>query len=148
MKKIFLLFFVILSTISTINAIEPEKENKDVKVEFSLKQKTVNAGATGELLITFKTKKDIHINLDPPMKVKLDSTDVIATVGKLILPKTGKSEYLDISKPVKLQFGISKKAKPGTIRLRGLLTYFYCSGTDGLCSRVKQPIDISLIVSK
>lgn len=130
------------------NAAKPEKENKYVKVEFLLKQKTVKAGTTVDLLITFKPKKDIYINIDPPMTVKLDSSDFITTVGKLIIPKTTKSEYLDISKPVKQQFEISKKTKPGTIRLRGLLTYFYCTGTDGWCSRFKQPIDISLIVTK
>ena len=93
----------------TLIAGESPKINEFVKCEISVKQKSMKAGATGELLISLKPKDGIHINLDPPLTLKLDSSVAYLLVGKPIFSKTNKSEYIDIAKPIKQSFTLSKK---------------------------------------
>lgn len=105
-------------------------------------------GDTGELSITFKPKKGIHINLDPPLSIKFDSTDVITTLGKPVIPKAKKDNYVDIDKSVKQRFTLSNKMKSASVVLKGILSYFYCSGTDGWCSRFKQPFEFTISIKQ
>ena len=147
MKSSTLIIIISLLTFNlTLIAGESPKINEFVKCEISVKQKSMKAGATGELLISLKPKDGIHINLDPPLTLKLDSSVAYSLVGKPIFSKTNKSEYIDIAKPIKQSFTLSKKIKPGLVQLKGTLSYFYCSGSDGWCARFKQPIDISVKV--
>jgi len=149
MKFFTLIIFVLLLTFNlSLIAGESPKSNESVKFEISVKPKSMKAGSGGELLISLKPKEGIHINLNPPITFKFDSTDSVAPSGKLIFSKTANAEYLDVSKPIKQSFTLSKKMKPGPLHLKGAFTYFYCSGTDGFCARFKQPVDIIITIVK
>jgi hypothetical protein len=125
---------------------ERPDENASVRCEVSMKQKSLKAGATGQILVSLQPKKGIHINLDQPIQIKMDSAEVIASVGKPEIPVIDTS--YDASKPIRLRVTISKNAKPGKFSLRGTVIYFYCSDTEGWCSRFKQPIDVQCTVTK
>jgi hypothetical protein len=142
------IFFLLLMSSPYLVAGESPKSNESVKFEISVKPKSMKAGSSGELLISLKPKEGIHITLEPPMTLKLDSTDAVTAVGKLIFSKAAKVEYLDASKSIKQYFTLSKKIKPGPLHLKGAFTYFYCSGTDGFCARFKQPVNVVVTIVK
>ncbi|MBI3189167.1 MAG: hypothetical protein HYZ33_00815 [Ignavibacteriales bacterium] len=122
--------------------------NKHVQCEIKLREQFLKAGSTGTMHILLTPTKGIHINLDPPMELKLDSSSGITKVEKLNIPKDEKKGYLDATKPVTVKFTISKKAKVGTLNLKGMFTYFYCSDAEGWCNRFKQPFDLKVNITK
>ena len=140
MKSILCIFVLFLLFQHALISGESNKTNDYVKVEFSVKLKVKKQGVSGELLINFKPKEGIHINLDPPVTVKFDSNSLAVSAGKLETSKI--KEYLDASKPVKQRFTLSGNSK--TALLKGVLTYFYCSAAEGWCSRFKQPFEINV----
>ncbi|TAK61388.1 MAG: hypothetical protein EPO24_05830 [Bacteroidetes bacterium] len=123
-------------------------ENKHVTFKASIVETSLKAGMTGTLQLTLTPTKGIHINLDPPMNVIMDSSASIGNVEKLTIPKNEKTGYLDASKPVTLKFKLAANVKPGKLNLKGTFTYFYCSDAEGWCNRFKQPIDVTVTVSK
>ena len=129
---------------------KPMGANEYVKFALSLSQKNLKPGTKGQLLISLTPKKGIHINLQPPIDLKLEKNPTIVLVGKpeLAKVKVDTSEYLDASKPIKQSFTIAKAAKSGMLTLKGTLTYFYCSDSEGWCSRFKQLIDLSVTVAR
>jgi len=127
---------------------DASKVNEYVKVDIKVKQKYMKPGETGELKITFKPKSGIHINLDPPLSIKIDSTADVRSSGKFDIPKSTKKGYFDITKTAKQQFTLSRKITSGTVLLKGMLSYFYCSDTDGWCSRFKQPFEFTISIKK
>lgn len=126
----------------------PPSENKYVKFSASLKQDKLKAGSKGLLLIKLEPQSGIHINLQPPMSLKLEDTSAVRLGSKLEFSKIKKdtSEFLDASKPITQPFMIVKDAKPGVATLTATLTYFYCSDADGWCSRFRQPVDMKINV--
>lgn len=125
---------------------DQKKINEFVDVKISLKQKEVKPGSTCDLLIRFKPKEGIHINFDPPISLKFDSTLYLNKVEKLRIPRKPKQDYLDTKQELVQKFSIAKDTPPGNIVIKGALTYFYCSGSDGWCSRFKQPFEFSIKV--
>ena len=147
MKYIVALFaFLALLTGGATAFGEKPEENASVRCEVSMKQKSLKAGATAQILVSLQPKKGIHINLDQPIQIKLDSSEVIASVGKPMIPMVDTS--YDASQPIRLPVTISKNAKPGKFALRGTVVYFYCSETEGWCSRFKQPINVQCTVTR
>jgi hypothetical protein len=147
MTRYTILVFLVL-TATLLIAGDKSKTNEFVAVKVTAQKSTLKAGSTGELIVNFKPKSGIHINFDPPVTVKLDSAEAVTASGKTIVPPPTKDKYLDITKPVRQQFTISKSVKPGKVTLKGIISYFYCSGSDGWCSRFKQPFEVSLTVVK
>jgi len=147
MKYILALFasLALLTGSATAFGEKPEV-NASVRCEVSMRQKSLKAGAMGQILVSLQPKKGIHINLDQPIQIKMDSAEVIASVGKPEIPMV--DTLYDASKPIRLPVTISKNAKPGKFTLRGTVIYFYCSETEGWCSRFKQPIDVQCTVTR
>jgi len=143
---IILLCFLLSNHASVAGGISPAT-NEYVKAEVSLKEKSLKAGAESELIIWLRPKKGFHINLRPPIEIKLDSSSAFTLAGKPDIPKSAKNEYLDTSRPIKQTFVLSRDLKPGSVQLKGMLTYFYCSGSGGWCSKFKQPIDLTFTVA-
>jgi len=111
--------------------------------------KTTTPVATGkknELTVSFSLTKGFAINRTPPISlkltavpgVKLDKTDVSSSPDD---PKAKDEYYVDLPS-LKVPFTVSK---PGKYEVPGKLIYFFCSKTDGFCSRqvidVKVPIE-------
>ena len=136
------------STGMLLLAGDKPRTNEYVTVKFALQQNKLKPGTMGELVISFKPRDGIHINLDPPISIKFDTSDAITSIEKPILPAPTKEKYFDTARPIKQRFTVSKKIKPGIMTLKGTLSYFYCSGTDGWCSRFKQPFEISVTITK
>jgi len=139
---VFLSFVLLLVVV--LAGVDSKSENSYVQCSVAIKQKSLRPGTATQLLISLRPKKGIHINLDPPLQVKLDSAEIVSSVGKPEIPR--RDTVLDLSKPVRLSVTISPKAKPGSFTVRGTVTYFYCSETEGWCSRFKQPIEFKLTV--
>ncbi len=132
----------------TLLAGDANKVNEYVKVDIILKQKKMKPGETGELQIKFKPKSGIHINLDPPLSIKIDSSEDIKSLGKFDIPKATKEGYFDIMKTATQHFTLLKKVKADTVLLKGVLSYFYCSDADGWCSRFKQPFEFTISIKQ
>lgn len=147
MNILFSLFVFLMLLDSSGDKSKPNV-NKFVQCEIKLVEQSLKAGSAGTLQFILKPTKGIHINLDPPMSLNLDKSDVISKVEKLMAPKDKKHEYLDATKPVFAKITIAKNAKPGTIKLKGTFTYFYCSDAEGWCNRFKQPMELTLTITK
>lgn len=126
----------------------PIKKNDRVDFRATLAEKSLKPGAQGTLLVSLVPKKGIHVNLIPPISITFDSTSVISDIGKIEIPKSSKPEYLEPTKPIRLSFSLSARAKNGPITLRGTVTYFFCSDAEGWCSKFKQPFEVSLKIVK
>lgn len=137
----------ILSTVAPKGDTAPV-ENRHVKFSLTPISQTVQAGGTGEIIISLKPDKGIHINLQPSIDLRLDSTAGVRESGALQLRKLDTANYLDPSKPLRQLFTVAKTQRPGTLTLRGTLTYYYCSDAEGWCSRFKQPVALTVIVKK
>jgi hypothetical protein len=142
------LLFLLLLTASILVAGDKSQTNEFVSVKVTLKKNIIKAGSTGELIVSLKPTNGIHINIDPPVTIKLDSTGIDISTSKMVVPASTKEKYLDITKPIKQEFTVAKTMRPGKTILKGIISYFYCSGSDGWCSRFKQPFEIPLTVTK
>ena len=144
---IVIMSIVLLSSCTIAGGTRPP-ENKYVKCDIVLQKKQLKAGTTGQLLITLKPIRGIHVNTIPPAEVKLDSANIIAGVGKLEIPKSEKTGYMDTKKQITLPFTLTQNLKAGHALLKGTLTYFFCSDADGWCSKFKQPIELNITIVK
>ncbi len=145
------ILFVIITALflTSYNQNGPGKssaENEHVSVSITIKQQTMAGGDSGEVLIKFKPEDKYYINIEPPPSVKLDSNKIVASVGKIQLPKAKKPDYVNTSEPVRLPITLRKDVKKGIHELKGTLTYFFCSGEDGWCSKFKQSFTLKITV--
>lgn len=106
----------------------------------------VSAGKKGEVTVSFTLTKGFAINRTPPISlkltgvpgVKLDKTDVASSPDD---PKSKDEYYVDLPS-LKVPLTV---AKPGKYEIPGKLVYFFCSKSDGFCSR--QVIDVKVPVT-
>lgn len=124
--------------------LPPAKTNEYVKYSASLERKQVARGSTAVLLFRLQPKKGIHVNLDPPLSLTFDSLPPVLKLGELKIPK--RRAYLDAAQPISQPVLVARTAAPGTVTLRGTLTYYYCSDADGWCSRYRQPVELALVI--
>jgi hypothetical protein len=145
MKSLNILIFIFIwgFTYSSFCGETPKK-NEYVDIQIKIKQNEFKPGSTGELEIRFKTKEGIHINFEPPISLKFDSTALLYKVEKLNVPRKPKQEYLNTAQPLIQKFTLAKNISTGTSIIKGTLTYFYCSGSDGWCSRFKYPFEVPI----
>jgi hypothetical protein len=104
------------------------------------------AGKKGEIAISFSLLKDFAINRTPQMNLKLEAVEGVRLEKTTFMsspddPKSKDEYYVDL--PV-LRIPVTA-SKPGRYEIPGKLTYFFCSKTDGFCSR--QIIDVKVPVS-
>src|SRR5438105_3338729 len=104
------------------------------------------AGKKGEVAVSFNLTKGFAINRTPPVSLKLTAVPGVK-LEKLEFtsspndPKSKDEYYVDL--PVlKVPF---VAAKAGKYEIPGKLIYFFCSKTDGFCSR--QVIDVKVPVT-
>ena len=106
----------------------------------------MKAGQTGEVTVSFNLLKGFAINHKPPISLKLTKVSGV-TLAKTDFatptedPKSKDEYYVNlplIKVPV-------TAAKAGKYNIPGKLTYFFCSKTDGFCSR--QVLDVKIPIS-
>lgn len=148
MKSLFLIVIVFLFSSSASSGDRPPAQNTYVQFHVQIKEKSLKPGATGELLISLRPQEGIHINLQPAIDVKLDSSALVTLVGKMEVPRQSAANYLDASMPIRQEFMVPKSAQSGNMRFRGTITYYYCSDAEGWCSRFKQAFLVDLTVAR
>ena len=142
------ILLLILNPLSQKDTVSTAVGNKYVSYAVVLKEKTLKVGETGTLLISLTPQKGFHITFEPSPSVQFATSDVVASTGKLGIIKMERDEYLDLSKPLKQPFTLSKKSKSGFAAIKGTLTYFYCSEKDRWCSKFKQPFELQITITK
>ena len=148
MRYCIILIIVLFTTSLFVVAGETKRllTNEHVKFSVALKEKSLKAGTAGNLLIRLQPKKGIHVNLKPAPSIAFDSTSLIVHAGTLTIPKA--DTFLNALKPILQPITLDYSVKPGTVTLKGTVTYYYCSDADGWCSRFKQPFELSVNILK
>lgn len=139
--------FLAANPASTIKGEDPAR-NTFVTFRATVAEKRVAPGDTATIRFTLQPAKGIHINLDPPMNLELDSLPVVSSHGKLILPHDTSTGYLDLRTPVSVSLKLSKSLKAGKHPLKGVLTYYFCSDAQGWCRKFKQPFEVFVTVGR
>lgn len=140
---------LIIACYSFCTGAEKTIKNNDVRFSISLKEKSIKPGENGTLRIILKPREGIHINLNPPMSVQIDSNRTFALSGPINAPKNSSNAgYYNAGKPIEQQFTVTATARPGKITLTGVFSYFYCSDAQGWCSKFKQPFDVAVTIVK
>lgn len=123
-------------------------ENKYVHVGITLGDSTVAAVGKGSILITFNPADGIHVNADPPVEVAIEPNDVVTLDGDPDVTTDKETGFLSTSSPVIQRFLVSGSAAPGHYSLKGTIVYYFCSDTQGWCTKFKQPVTLTLVVAK
>ena len=106
----------------------------------------VKAGNKNEITVSFSLLKGYAINHTPPISLKLTATPGV-TLGKTDFetpskdPKSKDEYYVDLPS---LTVPVTA-AKAGTYEIPGKLVYFFCSKSDGFCS--KQTLDVKIPIT-
>ena len=143
MVKLALGAFVLLSQLVNAPGNElPQVMSLDSKAVASAK-----AGRKSDITVGFTLLKGFVINRTPPVSLKLTETPGV-TLQKMSFtsspddPKSKDEYYVDLP-TIKIPV---LAAKAGKYEIPGKLTYFFCSKSDGFCSRqvfdVKIPLQV------
>lgn len=120
---------------------------EDVAVVTKLQQKELNPGASGQIVISIKPNKGIHVTTDPPFLFTLDSLKEYFSLGQPDFAKNEKG-YVDAKKPIRHELSVAKNTPAGSYTLKGVFTYFYCSDAEGWCSRFRHPVELTVNVAR
>jgi hypothetical protein len=124
---------VVLITFLLINL--QSNKNKYVSSNFKLEKNKHNEFT---LVITLRPTDGIYINSEPEPKIKFDDSMVEAL--EVRFDKTEKN-YIDTQKPIIVKL----KSKTKNLKsLKGELTYFYCSDSEGWCSKFVEKFEVKL----
>lgn len=111
------------------------QKNRFVSYEFKIEK----YGKDRVVFSIFLSPMDgIHVNSEPKPDVKFDNPNI--EILNIKFEKTGK-DYIDTSKPIKIDLKLKSKA---ITTLNGEFTYFYCSETEGWCSKGTNKFEIKL----
>jgi hypothetical protein len=122
--------------------------NPNVRVWVHLSRESFKPGDTGEISITISPAEGYHVNANPPVELRLDSTKAILFKGVLSQTTDRNNGYLSTRSPIRQSFYLPSTIKPGFHVLKGVVTYFYCSDSEGWCQRFRQPITLSFNVTQ
>ena len=148
MKFFFVVFFpLLLAPHHSVADGKSTVKNEYVRCEIVLQQKELKAGSSGYVLFSFMSKKGFHVTTDPPFQISLDTLQQFFTLGKAEFSKDTNG-YLSPEQTVRQPLTVAKMVVPGSYDLKGTLIYYYCSESDGWCSRFKQPIELTLKITK
>jgi len=144
-SALIMLFAVLLAPGTTK---ETPSENKYVKVHISAVPETMKRSNEGELLVRFLPVDGIHVNADPPMEFRFDSTQILTLKGKPDFALDNDTGYLAITSPVRQKFVITRHTRPGEYIVKGAIVYYYCSDDEGWCTKFTQPVELPLKVTQ
>ena len=110
-------------------------------------------GAAGAVSVLFSpTDPDVHINEEPPPRLKLDSGQVVLVDRQASAPAHAadfdpeKTRYLDLAKPVRFPVAVAPKAPKGKQEVAAKVVYFYCSKREGWCRRGTAEVEFTVEV--
>jgi hypothetical protein len=140
MLKLALGVMVLVTQLSGPAGSLPQIIQPDYKTTFPVK-----AGQGGEVTVSFGLLKGYAINFNPPITLKLTPVPGV-TLRKTDFetpkkdPKSKDDYYVELP-TIKVPV---TAAKAGNYEIPGKLTYFFCSKSDGFCSR--QVLDVKVPV--
>ena len=140
--------FVLLILPGRATDERPAKENRFVNVDVTLANAAVHPGGKGTILVSFTPIDGIHINVDPPVTVKIEKNRFIALEGEPDVSTDKESGFLSTSSPVEQRFHVSEKAISGEHTIKGTIVYYFCSDTEAWCTKFAQPITLKLNIQK
>ena len=120
--------------------------NEYVKLEVRPVSATMRPGTSGTIELRFLPAEGIHVNVDPPVIFSLDSASTVSLKGKPAMTKDPNTGYLSTAVPVKQRLLLPAKLAPGACTVRGAVTYFYCSDSEGWCNRQKEAVEFTIMV--
>ncbi len=106
----------------------------------------VDAGSSGEVVVSFGILDGYTINRKPPIELKLQPVDGLTHDAANLVsppedPKSTDDYYVDVP-----SFSVQVEAvAAGDYEIPGELIYFFCSTADGFCSR--QIVDVIVPVT-
>jgi len=107
----------------------------------------IKAGRKANVTVSFNLVKGYLINREPVISLALTPVSGVTLEKKAIEsssvdPKSKDEYYVDLPT---LKVGVTA-AKAGKYELPGKLTYFFCSKSDGFCSKQTVDVKIPLLV--
>lgn len=110
-------------------------KNKFVSSEFKIEKQKQDKVT---VLIFLNPANGIYVNSEPKPDIKFNNENV--EIASVKFEKTQKN-YIDTSKPIKVEIKLKSK---NISTLTGQFTYFYCSATEGWCSKAAEKFEIKL----
>jgi hypothetical protein len=123
-------------------------ENTYVKTSVSFSRPTVQPGDTIDVTVQFTPADGIHIVGHPPVRIDIDSTNILSIGGFVRQPVDETTGYLLADTPVRQPFRVLPHSRPGAYAIAGTCTYMFCSDGGGWCRRFSQPIALTLTITK
>jgi len=109
------------------------------------------AGANGTVAVVFTPRgTDVHINENPPPRLKLDPEQKILVDKQPPAPTRiepydpDKVRYIDLALPVTFPVALAPDAPKGPHSVKATVIYFYCSKAQGWCRRGSTDVDIAV----
>ncbi len=111
---------------------------------------TLEHGAGGERDVVVRFMPllpSVHVNAEPAPRLALDPEQRLLRESPRTAPPATRlafphGRYLDTRVGVRFPARVVPGAKAGRHTLRGTLTYFYCSVTEGWCRRAQDEVEI------
>jgi hypothetical protein len=120
--------------------------NDYVRLEVQPPSTALRPGSSAVVELLFTPVDGIHVNIDPPVQFALDSTTALTLTGKPAMTKDTDTGYLSTTTPVKQTIVLGKNIPAGRLSVKGTVTYFFCSESEGWCNRQKQPVEFTIFV--
>ncbi|MEK9137160.1 MAG: hypothetical protein AAB393_08555 [Bacteroidota bacterium] len=111
------------------------KGNKYVSMAVSLSSSLIRPGDSGTIRIAFNPADGFHVNADPPLGLKISTKNVITLLGKPDIVVDEESGFHSTKTPVDQRFAVARNAAPGRHTIKGILTYYFCSDSEGWCTK-------------
>lgn len=120
--------------------------NEYVRLEVHPTSTIIRPGTSAVVEFRLVPVEGIHVNVDPPVKFSLDSAAGISLDGEPVMTTDSSTGYLSTRVPVHQRIMLGKQVAPGRISVKGTLTYFFCSDSEGWCNRRKEPVEFTILV--
>jgi hypothetical protein len=121
--------------------------NNHVTCTATLSARSFRGGDTAAIRVVLKPAPGIHVNGSPLPSLRLAPGSVAVAHGSAEAAVNA-SGYLVADSAVIQRVSIRKDAPRGTHVLRGSVTYYFCSDTEGWCMRDQQPLELSLTITR
>lgn len=95
---------------------------------------------------------DVHINEDPPPRLKLDVDQAVLVDKQPPAPAKvadwdpDNARYLDLAKPVRFPVAFAAAAPKGGQTVKATVVFFYCSSREGWCRRGTSDVEVPVSV--
>ena len=145
---VFLMLFFHLLSMAVPGGGNSTEDTHFVSVDVSMADTLLQPGGKGKILVSFSPVDGIHINVDPPVGVKVEKNPLISLHGDPDITTDKETGFLSTSTPVGQRFSVSRKATPGEHIVQGTIIYYFCSDTEGWCRKQSREVSFRLNIRR